>query len=58
MEATTRRSLRERFESMPLGRIVISIFLLVTLVAPIRVGFYGLAITSMYLVWVPPSGSG
>jgi hypothetical protein len=43
---------------MPLGRIVISIFLLVTLVAPIRVGFYGLAITSMYLVWVPPSGSG
>jgi hypothetical protein len=34
MEATTRRrSLQERFESTPLGRIVISIFLLVTFVA-------------------------
>jgi hypothetical protein len=33
MEATTgRRSLQERFESTPLGRIVISVFLLVTFV--------------------------
>jgi hypothetical protein len=51
MEATTRRrSLQERFESTPLGRIVISIFLLVRFVAPIRVGFYHVD----DLVRVPP----